>query len=206
VADSQSGAARAEDIEPGRRIRKSSAVRRAELIAVARNVFADGGPSEGGMADVAGAAGVSKGLLYHYFPAGRGELADAVAEQLLDDLFERVAVAANLPFSPIGRLEQVLAVIVGFFAEQPVAYRLLVAPGDEPGEDGVRALARVRLNSMVTTLMAGADIPVDELFRLSTGLLDEVLATVERCLGGRLEPEEAWRQSCRQARDLFDAA
>src|SRR5262249_33676635 len=108
-----------------RRVRKSPSARRGELVATARRGLSDGGLNDGGMADVAAAAEVSKGLLYHYFPAGRPELLDAVGREVAGELIDRVAQAAAAPFSPAVRIEQVLAAIFAYFDEQPIAYRVL---------------------------------------------------------------------------------
>jgi AcrR family transcriptional regulator len=198
----------AEGTPRGRRVRKSPAARRAELLVAAREVLADGGLVEGGMADVAAVAGVSAGLLYHYFPSGRPELVDAVALDLLDDLTERMRVAESLPFSPMGRLEQVLAVMVGFFTEHPAAHRLLLADLDDAdvalaGEDGAHHLAYVQLVSTMTSLMAGSDGSPDELMAAATELLEGLCDDVAAILTGDLEPEAGWRASCERAAALF---
>jgi AcrR family transcriptional regulator len=207
VAEPVSAQRAAGDGEGGRRVRKSSAARRAELLAAALAVFSAGDTAERGMADVAEAAGVSNGLLYHYFPGGRAELVDAVGRSLLDDLCARMAVAGNLPFSPLGRLEHVLAIVFGFFAERPVAYPLLFgAPGGaQPTEDGVGALASVRLVAMLASLMAGSGLAADELHATGERLLDLVVTQIGTCRDGRLDPEAAWRASCRRARSLLRA-
>jgi AcrR family transcriptional regulator len=190
------------------RNRKSRPARRAQLLDVARDVLAAGGPSEGGMADVAQAAGVSPGLLYHYFPGGRAELVEALARRFLDDLCDRVAVAANLPFSPLARLEHALAALVGFFVDAPVAFRLLFEEGGETAptaEDGIAGIARVRLVSTLTALLADPGRSADELFVAGTELVDRTLADVGRCLAGAIQPEAAWRASNRRARRIFGA-
>src|SRR5690606_41522151 len=48
--------------------------RKALLIGAARETFASRGYTQAGLAEVAELAGVSKALLYHYFPDGRPEL------------------------------------------------------------------------------------------------------------------------------------
>jgi AcrR family transcriptional regulator len=203
LADRRRAVGAADGLGHGRGVRKSSTARRAELRAVARGVLAGSGPDDQGMADVAAAAGVSNGLLYHYFPAGRRELIDAVATQLLDELCERMTAAANLPFSPVGRLEQVLAVMVGFFAENPVAHGLFFAEVPAAPGDGVRHLAHVRLVSAMTTLMAGSGRPAEELLADGTALLAHVRDGIGRSLRGDIDPEAAWRASCGRARVLF---
>ena len=191
------------DRQRSRRVRKSPAARRAELLGVARQVLAEGGLAEGGMADVAAAAGVSAGLLYHYFPAGRTELVDAVALDLLDDLTERMRAAQSLPFSPVGRLEQVLAVMVGFFTEHPAAHRLLLTGDDGPAGDGAHHLAYVQLVSAMTSLMSDSGRPADELMAAGTELLDLLRDQVAASLAGGIEPEAAWRTCCDRAGRLF---
>jgi AcrR family transcriptional regulator len=191
-----------------RRYRKAGPARRAQLLDVARDVLAAGGPAGGGMADVAEAAGVSPGLLYHYFPGGRAELVEALARRLLDELCDRVAVAADLPFSPLARLEHALAALVGYFVDVPVAFRLLFEEGGEhapTGEDGIAGIARVRLVSTLTALLADPGRSADELFVAGTELVDRTLADVGRCLAGTIEPESAWRASNRRARRIFSA-
>ena len=54
--------------QPAKRVRKNPDTRRAEIVATARQVFAATGYAESGLAEIASAASVSKGLLYHYFP------------------------------------------------------------------------------------------------------------------------------------------
>jgi AcrR family transcriptional regulator len=187
----------------GRRVRKSSEARRAQLLDATYEVLAAGGPASGGMADVAATAGVSPGLLYHYFPAGRAELVDALARRLLDDLCERLEAAASLPFSPLGRVEQALAALVGHLVDHPVAYRLLFDGTGTDVDAELARLARVRLVTLLTTRLADAARPADELVDAGTNLLDRVLADVGRCLAGELEPEAAWRSGCRRARRAF---
>jgi AcrR family transcriptional regulator len=208
MADHLSAVGSLEGPPRGRRVRKSPAARRAELLVVARQVINEGGLADGGMAEVATMAGVSPGLLYHYFPAGRPELLDAVALDLLDELIARMRVAESLPFSPIGRLEQVLAVMVGFFTEHPAAHRLLLADDEDAAagssaNDAVHHLAFVRLVSAMTALMAGSGRSPDELMTAGTELLEHLRGDVGASLGGAQEPEAAWRSCCERAAVLF---
>jgi AcrR family transcriptional regulator len=189
----------------GRRSRKSSPARRAQLLDAAYEALVAGAPTDGGMADVADAAGVSVGLLYHYFPGGRAELVEALTRRLLDDLCDRVEIAANLPFSPMARLEHALAALVGFFVDRPIALPLLF-PGEDngaSGSDSVSQVARVHLVSTLTALMADPAWSAEELFDAGSQLVDRTLADVGRCLAGAIEPEAAWRSSSRRARRLF---
>ena len=104
-----------------KRVRKNPDTRRAEIVATARQVFASTGYAESGLAEIASAAQVSKGLLYHYFPEGRPQLFVNVMQGLLDEFQSRLRQASKMPFSPRTRMEQLLAALFGFFDENPAA-------------------------------------------------------------------------------------
>lgn len=61
--------------------RLSKDARRAQLIAAAMPVVARDGFSDFSLDDVAAGADVTRNLLYHYFPEGRSDIVQAVAEQ-----------------------------------------------------------------------------------------------------------------------------
>ena len=107
-----------------KRVRKNPDTRRAEIVATARQVFADTGYAESGLAEIASAAQVSKGLLYHYFPEGRPQLFVSVMQELLAEFQQRLRQAAKVPFSPRTRMEHLLAALFWFFDDQN--YELLV--------------------------------------------------------------------------------
>jgi AcrR family transcriptional regulator len=195
-------AAASEPPRPPRRVRKRPDDRRAEIIATARTVFADAGYADSGFGEIAAAANVSKGLLYHYFPEGRPELYVSVAEQLLAEFQERLRLAANVPFSPRRRLEQILAALFGFLAENPATFRLLFQDplaSRDPAVQAQAVAARVQISSELAAVMAGSGLPADELVAVSTGVLGFALANVDLCLSGQLDPELAWRVTCRYA-------
>ena len=56
---------------PGRRIRLDNDARRAQLLELGQKAFAERTYDEVSIDDIARAAGISKGLLYHYFPTKR---------------------------------------------------------------------------------------------------------------------------------------
>ena len=79
--------------------RLAPAERRELLIDAAEQTFAARGYTQAGLAEVATLAGVSKTLLYHYFPDGRPELYSQVMERLVDQLAEVLADAVRAPTS-----------------------------------------------------------------------------------------------------------
>jgi AcrR family transcriptional regulator len=64
----------------------SKAVRREQLVEAAMPVVAEHGLTEFALDDVAERAGVTRNLLYHYFPRGRPDVVVAVAERAGRDL------------------------------------------------------------------------------------------------------------------------
>jgi AcrR family transcriptional regulator len=191
---------------PAKRVRKRPDARRAEIIMIARQVFAETGYAEAGLADVAAAAKVSKALVYHYFPQGRPELFASVLQKLLAQFQERLRQAAKVPFSPRTRMEHLLGALFAFFDENPPAYRLLFRDPWVTHDEAVEASAiatRVQIASELAAVMAGSGGSADDLVAASTGLLGFALANVELCLAGQLEPETAWRVTCTYALSQF---
>src|SRR5579884_2980107 len=66
---------------PAARRRLTREARRHQLVSAAMPIVADGGLAEFALDDVAAAAGVTRNLLYHYFPRGRADVAVAVVER-----------------------------------------------------------------------------------------------------------------------------
>ena len=189
-----------------KRVRKNPDTRRAEIVATARQVFASTGYAESGLAEIASAASVSKGLLYHYFPEGRPQLFVSVMQGLLAEFQQRLRQASKMPFSSRTRMEHLLAALFGFFDENPAAYRLLFRDPWVTHDDAVEASAiatRVQIASELASLMAGTGLPADDLVAASSGMLGFALANVELCIGGQVDAETAWRVTCEYATSRF---
>ena len=181
-----------------KRVRKDPASRRAELIRAAREVFGRSGYADTGITEIAHEAQVSKALLYHYFPDGRPQLFVAVAEQLLEEFRARVRQAAQVPFSPEKRMEQLLGAIFGFFDNSPEAYRLLFRDSSASRDHAVEeasAVTRAQLSAELAALMASSGMDADELVAVSSGILGFVLANVDLVLAEQIDAETAWRVS-----------
>ncbi|HEY2997896.1 MAG TPA: TetR family transcriptional regulator [Acidimicrobiales bacterium] len=176
--------------------------RRADIIHAARTIFLDQGYADVGLTDVAAAGEVSRGLVYRHFPGGRSDLFLAVTEDLLGELRERLRYAASAPFSPAKRMEHLLAALFAFFQERPDAYRFLFRDVWAAREESIEAsavAARASVLAELASVMAGTDVPRDELEVASAGVLGFALAGVEMALAGRVEAETAWRVACRYA-------
>jgi AcrR family transcriptional regulator len=82
---------------PRRRIRLDNDQRRAQLLELAKRAFSDRSYDEVSIDDLAQIAGISKGLLYHYFPTKR-DLYVAGLREISDELVAAVTgVSEDLP-------------------------------------------------------------------------------------------------------------
>jgi AcrR family transcriptional regulator len=104
--------------------------RRSQLLALGTRLFAEHSYEDLSMARIAREAGISKALLYHYFPSKeeffRAALGEAAAE-----LVERTAPDESLP--PLDQVRAATRAFVGWIGERGQAYaRLLESVGAVP--------------------------------------------------------------------------
>jgi AcrR family transcriptional regulator len=185
--------------EPRRRSRLSPDARRAELIGHARRVFGRLGYADTGLAEIADAAGVSKALLYHYFPTGRAELFAAVVDEAGAELRERLRQGADVPFSLARRIEHYFSAFFAFVDDQPTLFRLLFREpfaSRDPAIEAAAVTTRVSITGDLAGLLAAAGAPADEVVATSAGLLGFAIANAELCTTGQLDAETAWRVTC----------
>ena len=86
--------------------------RRAELLAIAAGLFADRGLRATTVRDIADAAGILSGSLYHHFDS-KESMVDEILRGFLDDLFARYREIVARRLGPRATLE---AVVVASFA------------------------------------------------------------------------------------------
>ena len=102
-----------------RRVRLDPAQRRDQLLALGMEVFTRAGLDRISIDEIAKAAGISKGLLFHYFPNKRGfqlEIVRRASAQLLE------ATAPDPELEPIQRLRDSLERYVDYVSERREAY------------------------------------------------------------------------------------
>ncbi|MET9547740.1 TetR/AcrR family transcriptional regulator [Streptomyces sp. NPDC006627] len=174
------------------RAEQRAATRRA-LLAEGRRRFAADGYHAVVLADVARAAGVTKGAAYHHFESKAG-LFRAVVAEVQEELGERVAAAAERHEDP---WEQLLAGCRAFLAagRDPVVRRIVLV--DAPavlGWDEWRAMdedasARHLAQALDTLVASGviAEQPVEPLARLLSGAMNEAALWLAR--GGDASPQ-----------------
>ncbi|MFJ8012438.1 TetR/AcrR family transcriptional regulator [Streptomyces sp. NPDC096339] len=129
-----------------------SQVRRAELMAIGRKLFADTSYDALSMDDIAKHAGVAKGLIYYYFKSKRGYYL-AIVEDSVAELVARAGGEPELPGA-----ERVRRTIDGYlhYAEHHhAAYRTIVTGG--VGSDAeVLAIRDAVREELVATIAEGA--------------------------------------------------
>lgn len=169
----------------GTRAEQRTATRRA-LLAEGRRRFAADGYHDVVLAEVAQAAGVTKGAAYHHF-ASKAGLFRAVVSEVQHELGERVADAARRYDDP---WEQLRAGCRAFLAagRDPVVRRIVLL--DAPavlGWDEWRAMdedssARHLAEALDVLVKAGviADQPVEPLTRLLSGAMNEAALWLAR--------------------------
>lgn len=138
---------------PQRRVRLENDQRRAQLLGLGQRTFSERSYDEVSIDDLASAAGISKGLLYHYFPTKRHlYLAGlrATAEALLHELRQAGSEAAAFE------------AYVFFARTQHRAYRALVRGGigSDPEVNNVVDGMRSAVLALLTAQNAPAPVPV----------------------------------------------
>ena len=119
-----------------KRTRLDPAARRAQLIALGVEMLATRTLDALSVEDIAKQAGISRGLLFHYF-ASKQEFHTAVAQAAAQDLLARTEPDTALP--PVEALREALGAFIGYVADNPDSYKSLVR-GAASGDAEMRAI------------------------------------------------------------------
>src|SRR5690349_23629283 len=101
------------------RVRMSTEDRREQLLSAGVKLLQRRPHTDVSIEEIAEAAGVSKGLLYHYFPT-KGDFIVAALERGQRELAERLAPDPSLP--PVQRLDASLDAFLDYVEEHPAAF------------------------------------------------------------------------------------
>ncbi|WP_189215225.1 MULTISPECIES: TetR/AcrR family transcriptional regulator [Streptomyces] len=101
--------------------------RRRQLLAAALELFAHRAPEEISLDDVAETAGVSRPLVYRYFPGGKQQLYEAALRSAADELERCFAEPPGGPFTE--RLGRVLNRYLAFVDEHDTGFGALLQSG-----------------------------------------------------------------------------
>jgi AcrR family transcriptional regulator len=158
-----------------------SAATRAALIAAARPLFGERGYADVGTEELAHAAGVTRGALYHQF-ADKRELFRAVVEDVETDLVGRIGarIAASDATDPLAALADGAEVLIDAILEPDIRR---IAALDAPsvlGWEAWREIGERHGLGLIVAAITGAieqgslpDQPVRPLAHLLLGALDE---------------------------------
>jgi AcrR family transcriptional regulator len=163
-----------------------SASTRAKLVKAARALFARRGYSDVGTAEIARRAGVTRGALYHQFPA-KEDLFAAVYEQVEEELTQRVVASLGEIASPLAALRAGVRAFL-YECRAPEVQRIALIDGPSVlGWERWREVAeRYGLGLMQAEIAAAVEageippIPVDPLAHMLMGALDEAALLVVR--------------------------
>ncbi|MEG3626354.1 TetR/AcrR family transcriptional regulator [Streptomyces poriticola] len=111
--------------------------RRQQLIGVALELFSRRSPDEVSIDEIASAAGISRPLVYHYFP-GKLSLYEAALKRASEDLAARFVEPPEGPLA--GRLLRVMARFFDFVDEHGPGFAALMRGGPAVGSSATNAL------------------------------------------------------------------
>lgn len=126
-----------------RRNRKSVEERRAELLSLGLEMFKGSAYGDISIDAIAEAAGISKGLLYHYFPSKRAYYVAAI-RHAADELLAYTTAAAPESASPLEQLRPRLHAYLEYVERHAVNYIFLLRGGLSDDEDVQAILEEVR--------------------------------------------------------------
>jgi AcrR family transcriptional regulator len=132
------------------RTRMSTDARREQLLDSGVALLKHRPHTEVSIEEIAEAAGVSKGLLYHYFPT-KSEFMVAAIERGQRELAERLGPDESLP--PVQRLDASLDAFLDYVEEHPAAFASIFRGESE--DPAVTAAVEAGRAEQLATLMAG---------------------------------------------------
>jgi AcrR family transcriptional regulator len=161
-----------------KRVRLSPEARRAQLIELGVEMLATRRLDELSVELIAQTAGISRGLLFHYF-ASKQEFHLEVARAAAAEMIRRTAPDPAVP--PVDALRAALAAFVDYVEENPDNYRSLVR-GAASGDAAMRAIfddTRATMAQRVLDVIGGLGLHIGERTTLA---IHGWVAYVEECV------------------------
>lgn len=142
---------------PGR-TRLDPEARRTQLVELGLQMLSTRPLDKVAIDEIAAAAGISRGLLFHYFPT-KGDFHLAVARAAADDLLARTDVGGDLP--PLGRLRAGVEAFVDHVAANRDAYVAFIrgSAGGDPTLLEVYEATRTAFTDRVLDGLAAGQTP-----------------------------------------------
>lgn len=129
--------------------------RRLQLITVALELFSRRAPDDVSIDDIASAAGISRPLVYHYFP-GKHSLYEAAVRRAADELSARFEEPASGSLGE--RLQRVMVRYFDFVDEHGPGFAALLRGGTAVGSENASAVIDDVRDAAYTQLLAHLDI------------------------------------------------
>ena len=140
------------------RVRLDLEERRAQLLELGMKTFAERTYDEVSIDDLAREAGISKGLLYHYFPTKR-DLYLAGLRRIADDLLARTDVSQRRDLAPIDRIRHGIDQYLSFVADRARAYTSLMSGGIGADPEVASIIEGVR-GALIERMFTGPESPL----------------------------------------------
>lgn len=153
------------------------------ILSAALPVFAQKGLAATRMADIAAAAEMGYGSVYHYFP-DKEAIFTALIEQMLQESIQHTQEALALPGTPWERLQWWLARTMSWVRKHPeIALFITQVLVNEPEHQGLRQLVyqlwRTAQNELRRLIVEG-----QEAGQVVSGNPDQLAMAVQSCLQG----------------------
>lgn len=149
---------------PPRRVRLDVDERRAQLLALGLQFFSGRAYDEVPIEDLAREAGISKGLLYHYFPTKR-DFYVATVREASRQLLDRTRPDEGLP--PIERLRAGLDTYLAYVEQHGPAYTALLRGGIGSDTEVAAVIEETRTEFLARLLEGiGKSVTVDARLRI----------------------------------------
>ena len=175
---------------PRRRVRLDNDQRRAQLLQLGKRAFSDRAYDDVSIDDLARIAGISKGLLYHYFPTKR-DLYVAGLREIADELVEAI-VRVPVSLAPIDQVRTSVDAYLEHVMRHSRAFVALMRGGigSDPEVAAVIESVRTRLfdkllaGSTLATQIAGS-VRFETAIRGWIGFVEA--ASIDWCANPRLD-------------------
>ncbi len=169
---------------------------RSTLLEVSRRLFADQGYAAVGLAEIVGAAGVTKGALYHHFAGGKTDLFRAVLAGVQAEVAATVAATAEAEDDPWDRLTTGCRAFLTA-ATEPAVRRIMLIDGP-----AVLGWAEWRAMDEATSARHLAEA-LDDLIEAGV-LAPQPVAPLTRLLSGAMNEAALWLAETGDPADLAD--
>jgi len=164
------------------RKRLAAPERRALILAAAREVFGTRGFHGTSIDDIAGAASVSKALIYEHF-ASKQDLHDSLLAEEAQELFGRLAAGTRVGDDEAARLRSGVDAFFSFVEERGAAWRMLVRDQGDPERGGVFDRLQEQATTVIAALMRAEAGPRAAEHALELEMLAQQLSGAVQALG-----------------------